>query len=336
MKKVNMAFMTVLAVVASLMGFAPSALAAEQAVYEVASLSIEASDATAKAVNVKKVRSKIELKAVVKGGVPASGRCPMIKVNQSKKGLSCFKLRPGTVIDNSGRSASGGITYYRWTVKRGDNKFVKRAGRWVKASCGNPIHLRPVAPLDESMVVMVKQFTGVNMEVEVAATAKGTGSASVQCWTETAQASASTSVSLYATVSNKIVVKAKSVVKAKAKAVNRLRLSLTQAVTVKVKDEASVSVLAKGFASCSIQIGVTPPKPPPPNCPPGSIYNPETGTCAKDGSTTPPPPVDAPGPNPAPVPGPGGGGSYACYDEVTGLPVEPVNGLCPPGSYGSV
>jgi hypothetical protein len=80
---------------------------------------------------------------------------------------------------------------------------------------------------------------------------------------------------------------------------------------------------ASARVDCLLKPGVTPPPPPPNPCPPGSIYDPATGTCAKDGSTTPLPPTDAPGPNPTPVPGPGGGGPSECYDPVTGLPVPP-------------
>lgn len=76
-----------------------------------------------------------------------------------------------------------------------------------------------------------------------------------------------------------------------------------------------------------------PPPPPPHECPYGSVWN---GTeCVKNGYTTPPPPVEAPGENPPPSGGEGDPGSNMCYDEVTGEPVAPREGLCPPGSYGS-
>ena len=75
---------------------------------------------------------------------------------------------------------------------------------------------------------------------------------------------------------------------------------------------------------------------PPPQCEPqceyGSVWN--GYECVKDGSTTPPPPTEAPGPNPPPSGGEGDPGSNQCYDEETGEPVQPREGLCPPGSYG--
>lgn len=61
--------------------------------------------------------------------------------------------------------------------------------------------------------------------------------------------------------------------------------------------------------------------------------------CVKDGSTTPPTPPQAPGPNPEPSPNEPYPGGYACYDETTGAPVEPIYvndvPMCPAGSYGS-
>ena len=96
---------------------------------------------------------------------------------------------------------------------------------------------------------------------------------------------------------------------------------------------------------CLLAPGVTPPPLPPNPCPPGNIWNPETGTCAKDGSTTPPPPPIAPGPNPQPTPGPGDYQSAACWWEDTGLPVAPADFWlnpatqqfeCPIGSWGTI
>jgi hypothetical protein len=92
---------------------------------------------------------------------------------------------------------------------------------------------------------------------------------------------------------------------------------------VKTKIKMKVAkVKAKAKVTCVAPPGVNPPPPVIP-CPPGSIFDPVTNTCAKDGSTTPPPPSDAPGPNPQPTPGPGGGGPSECYDPQTGLPVPP-------------
>lgn len=80
--------------------------------------------------------------------------------------------------------------------------------------------------------------------------------------------------------------------------------------------------------------GCTPP-PPPLVCPSGSVPNEKGTECVKNGYETPPPPVEAPGKNPPPSGGEGDPGSNMCYDEETGQPVPPREGLCPPGSYGS-
>jgi hypothetical protein len=74
-----------------------------------------------------------------------------------------------------------------------------------------------------------------------------------------------------------------------------------------------------------------------------SVYGPGYGgtyphchktTVGSGGSSViPPPPPSAPGTNPAPNPT-NNPGSNQCYSETTGLPVQPVNGKCPPGSFG--
>jgi hypothetical protein len=317
MRKIPWVFVA-FAMIASLLGLTTPAAADGNVVYKVAQVTVSASDVSVKASNVKKIKTALEVRWVMPKGLPRNQQDNCVTVRQAGKvyqiGDESFKVGQKYYTDY--RDRSGNQVWHWKTVVKGD-KFCLVNGKVIREQCGNEA-TRTRPPVVAPKVVVVKQFTSLKMQVKVSATAKGTGVANVLCTANDQSASASVSLSLYGNVHNKIVVRAKTKARAKVKAQNRLEMSLRQQVTANVKDKAQAEVLGKGVASCALNLGVTPPE-----CPPGSIFDPFTGTCAKDGSTTPLPPTDAPGPNPTPVPGPGGGGPSECYDPVTGLPVPP-------------
>ena len=334
------------AMIATLAGFTSPASAStdDGAVYKTASVSVSASDITVKAVNVKKVKGAIEVRWVMPKGLPKRQQEDCVTVRQAGKvyriGGESFRIGQKYYTDY--RDSNGRQIWHWKKVQKGD-KFCLVQGKVIRQQCGNQA-TKTEPPVVAPKIKVVKKFsTKVRMVVKVKASAKGTGSASVLCSIGGDWSTASTSLSLYASVRNKFFVRASSKYEAKAKVQRRGHASLRQQVKVKAEDKARVAVSGDATAECALKLGVKPPSPNP--CPPGSVWNPETGTCAKDGSTTPPPPPIAPGPNPQPTPGPGDYQSAACWWEDTGLPVAPADFWlnpatqqfeCPIGSWGTI
>jgi hypothetical protein len=186
----------------------------------------------------------------------------------------------------------------------------------VRAECGNKARGRRPQPKKAKNILWVKNFNNakVDLRSSLRIEARSGCELNVEGGRVTAIAYGSAADTASARMTMRAATRAhgKGLTLVKNSQVGSMKISLKQAATA----DARTLCVSKGGK-------VVPPPPKPPERPP------------KDGTETPPPPPEAPGPNPNPDPEEPYPGGYACYDEDSGAPVIPVDGLCPPGSWGS-